>query len=359
MEKKRPKNVAVSADAKASAARGRITLKQLAEACGVSVGTVSQCLRNPENVRYSEKTRRMIQEKAQELNYIPNGIAAGLREGKTKNLGVVIPWNTPELMDGAVLEAKQHGYTLSIHFTYSPDADAELNALRRVITQRLDGLLWLAPNAVMTKSYAWAIEQLRQSSIQTVFFNHALADMPEAGVVAMDDRDSFQRVLDGFRKSKCSKIICISGRKHTVAMRRIKLLEEKFRKIGISTETIVAGDSLDFSAFAKKVGKKFKRTGVIALNDHVGVDVVKYARQAGLRMPEDIQLVTFGDMLIGGRHRIGEVSWPTMTAVQHPYGEMARSAVRILIESIESGQGTQGKVVKFPSVYVKRETTFS
>ena len=59
-----------------------VTIKDIAQKCGLSITTVSLVLNNKDS-RISEKTRQMITEAAQELNYVPNRMAVGLATKKT------------------------------------------------------------------------------------------------------------------------------------------------------------------------------------------------------------------------------------------------------------------------------------
>src|SRR5690606_9234250 len=65
------------------------TIKDIAQALGVSVATVSRALRDTYDV--SETTRERVLKKAEELNYKPNVYAVGLAGGKSTNIGILIP----------------------------------------------------------------------------------------------------------------------------------------------------------------------------------------------------------------------------------------------------------------------------
>ncbi|MCE5001255.1 LacI family DNA-binding transcriptional regulator [Staphylococcus pseudoxylosus] len=66
-----------------------VTLKDVAEACGVSYSTVSKALKNSQLVK--PKTKQMIQQKAVEMNYIPNHSARALVSKKSGTIGLIWP----------------------------------------------------------------------------------------------------------------------------------------------------------------------------------------------------------------------------------------------------------------------------
>lgn len=66
-----------------------VTLKDVAEACGVSYSTVSKALKNSQLVK--PNTKQMIQQKALEMNYIPNHSARALVSKKSGTIGLIWP----------------------------------------------------------------------------------------------------------------------------------------------------------------------------------------------------------------------------------------------------------------------------
>ena len=76
-----------------------ISIKDIAEACGVSTATVSKALNNREDV--NPATRERVQETARQLGYLPNAMARALKTKKSYNIGVL-------MMDKAQNGLKHH-----------------------------------------------------------------------------------------------------------------------------------------------------------------------------------------------------------------------------------------------------------
>lgn len=331
-----------------------VTIHMIAEQLGLSQGAVSQCLRNPENTRFSKKTRERVLAKARELNYIPNRLAAGLREGKTKFLSMVVPWNTPELLDTAELEAKKNGYGLSIHFTVGPDLDAERKAIQYALGQRVDGLIWMPSDTAW--GYTRTISLLRQSGMRTVFLEAALPGMPEAGLVEVDYETPLQGVLQGYRKSKCEQMIYIfPERSHQMRARRVAVFEGFLKRWHISGEIVEVGD--DFERITALVDRLPPSCGIICDGDWYAIHLIQCLKKKQLRIPEDVQLAVVGDMLLGGSFRLGEICEPHYSAIRRPSGEMARRAVQMLIHAVENSFSGSLPRVLLDSEWISRDTT--
>lgn len=65
-----------------------VTIRDIAQACGVSIATVSNVLNGKKNV--SEEMRNRVMEKVREMNYTPNSIAKNLKTKKTRTMGIMI-----------------------------------------------------------------------------------------------------------------------------------------------------------------------------------------------------------------------------------------------------------------------------
>lgn len=332
-----------------------VTLKMVAESCGVSVGAVSQCLRNPANKRFAESTRAMILAKARELNYTPNRMAAGLREGRTRYLSLVVPWNTPEMLDAAELEAAAHGYGLSIHFTVSPDLEAERKAIQYSVEQRVDGLLWLPSDTAW--GYTQTINRLRRSNTLTVFLEVGLPGLPEAGLVEVDYETSLIEVLQGYRVSGLKRLaLFTSGSGHQMRARRAAVFKSFCDRGDLHGEIVEVKNEQEMAERLDAL--RGERCGLICEADWLGVDALRWARSRGVEFPQSMQLTVIGDILIGGRFRVGELCQPNYSAIRRPSGEMARTAVRLLIEALEKKTfGEQLPRRCLSAEFIPRETT--
>jgi LacI family transcriptional regulator len=122
-----------------------IRLVDIAARVGVSVMTVSKALRDRPDV--SAKTRARIKMAAQEMGYVPDSTALGLRLGTSKLLGLVIPATTNPIFARMVMaieeQAHELGYDMVLMHTQNLAAREEA-CLRRLLSRRVDGI-FVAP----------------------------------------------------------------------------------------------------------------------------------------------------------------------------------------------------------------------
>ena len=126
----------------------RTSLADIAESLNISKSTVSFVLNGKgKQFNISQKTQKLILEKAKELNYVPNFFAKGLREGKTQTIGLVLadisnPFYS-ELSKAIQESLYEKGYSLFIVST-NDDPGMEIKLMRDLILRSVDALI-IAP----------------------------------------------------------------------------------------------------------------------------------------------------------------------------------------------------------------------
>lgn len=122
-----------------------VRLKDIAQKIGVSVMTVSKALRDEPDV--SAATRSRIKHLAQQMGYVPDSTAQGLRSRTTKLLGIAIPSITNPIYARVFFaieeKARDLGYDLLLAHTQSLPEREEF-CIRRFLSRRVDGL-FIAP----------------------------------------------------------------------------------------------------------------------------------------------------------------------------------------------------------------------
>ena len=121
----------------------RITLKDIAGACGYSVNTVSRALRGDE--RLSEATRSLIRETAGRMGYIPNTMASSLRSGRSRMIAVIVNdlrnQHFCDLINRMDRELRARNYNLMILCMQLEDELAE-KLIHTAISLSVDGILY-------------------------------------------------------------------------------------------------------------------------------------------------------------------------------------------------------------------------
>jgi DNA-binding LacI/PurR family transcriptional regulator len=195
-----------------------VTLKNIAQICGVDVSTVSRALRNDPRVR--EDTRSFINKKAAELGYNPNLAARHLVSGKTLNLWMIIP----DLKQAVVQEPAQYlseslnrkGYDLLITL-YQNDTETFAHLMNRLSQNVADGAFIIPPTDYKQVSYL----PLIQKKFPLVFIDRK-PDFKECTTVTTANSDASANLVKKCLKAGAKKFVILFAEDNSAALARLK-----------------------------------------------------------------------------------------------------------------------------------------
>ena len=298
-----------------------------------------------------------VQKLAEELHYEPNQAAISFKQGKTMTLGVILPSLGEEFFSMAIngIEdvATQNKYTVLIGQSHD-NTEREVQIVDTMRRHRVDGLV--VSLAKTTKSYEH-FEQLEKYNIPVVFFDRVPGN-PDAYTVSCNLQNSSVELVDWLVQQGHKKIGFIKGPDAILHSReRLIGYQEGLKKHRIKPDTafVVATDlsgKKTNDAMHKLLALKNRPTAVIAFNDYVALDAIKYARSQGVRINKDISFVSYANLPI-----TSYMDYPPVASVeQFPY-QQAEKATQILLQLItskEAGDNIPRKVLLESKVIVNK-----
>ncbi len=331
-----------------------VTMKDIAKHCGVSGGSVSQVLRNPENPRFTPETRKLILETAAKLEYRQNPLSRALRTNKTNLLGLMLPWNEPEIMDCIERVASENGYKLLIQFTAHPRAGMEMEALRSFIDWNVDGIIW-EPSSMTNDDFLPLLKKIKQEGPPLVMLERGI-DGIHFPLVETDYAPAINKCMKHLKEQGYGKAAFVFD------INRSGLLDNKLNAI----HEAAAGYQLDFDSFWISQNDMSRQDGlreILTKPENANTayfcyawltaDLVEAMESLNMRAPEDIGIIMLIDMLIAGRLRVSNLLRPKITAIRTNSRELAELAVNRLLAEIQ-----QGKPKESPQYYDTAELVF-
>ena len=308
------------------------TIKEIARRLNVSVSTVSRALHDHPSIGL--RTKMQVQKLAAELNYEPNQAAISFKQGKTSTIGVILPNLGEEFFSTAIngIEniATENNYTVLIGQSHD-DMDREKKIVDTMRRHRVDGLI--ASLSKNTTSYEH-FQQLEKYSIPVVFFDR-VPDLPEAYTVSCDLKNSSLQLVDWLVEKGYRQIGFINGPDSMLpSAERLHGYMEGLKKNKLtSNPAYIVKTDLDkestFAAMQQLLSLPKPPAAVIAFNDYVALDAIKYSRNNGLKINKDIFFASFANLPM-----TSYLDEPPLVSVeQFPY-EQAERATGILIDLI-------------------------
>lgn len=338
--------------------RDAVTMKDVARLAGVSQSTVSRVLTpTSSGVVISEETRSRVLAAVRELDYHPNQYARTLRGQKSQMIAMMIadisnPFYHP--MVRAVQDvAFQHRYDVLI--ANSDHArEKEMLFLESVVRRPVDGVI-LVP-------YHIADAELDELITRTGVAVGAIGghiQHPLVDTASADDAQASLDLIDWLIRQRGHRRIAMlcADRRFPVTIRRLDAFRRAMAaaSLDIPSEYVVEGDwSVESGqrGLASLIALDPPPTAVFAASDTIAIGALEMAKEAGLRVPEDVAIVGFDD--------IPEAHWvrPRLTTVAQFPADMGRLLATALFERIErhGDPDLQRQVFEVACRFVERES---
>lgn len=312
-----------------------VRLKDIAYRAGVSVMTVSKALRDAKDISAATKAR--IKDMAEAMGYVPDAAAAGLRTRSTRLLGLVIPTLTNPIFARLVMAieewAYQHGYAVLLMHSHN-DPPREEQCIRRLLSRRVDGL-FISPASRMESS-AKVFEELRGSGMPVVILGSRAKFCAGFPCVESDDLAAAASVTRHLIELGHRRIAFFAGPQvspwaqdrlagYKKALREAKL-ELDDRLVFQAGATIEEGEK----AAAQFSNEATDATAIQAVNDLVAIGAGSLLLRQGVRIPQDLSLAGFGNVLISEHFRV------PLTTVRQPKFRLGVAAMELMLAQLRN-----------------------
>jgi len=318
------------------------TIKEIAKKLNISISTVSRALHDHPSIGLRTKTR--VQQLAKELQYEPNQTAIFFQQRKTFTIGVILPELSEDFFSSAISgiedSANKNNYTVLLGQSHDNE-EREKQIVETMKKHRVDGLL--VSISKNTSNYDH-FEKLRKFAIPVVFFDR-IPNMTNIHYVACNMTSGTVKAVDFLLKKGHRIIGMINGPEKLFASQErtegyLKAL--KMHKLKYDPSLIVSSDLTKEGtqeAMRQLMSQRRKPTAIVAFNDYVALDAVKYARELKMKINKDICFVSYANLPMSHY-----TEFPPLASVeQFPYqqGQKAtETLMELLSENKEETQAT-------------------
>ncbi len=330
------------------------SIKEVAKLAGVSLGTVSNVLNQPERV--AEPTRQRVLDAIARLGYVRNDSARQLRAGSSRQIAIVVldvanPFFT-DVVSGAESAAEEHGVSVLV-CNSSQDAGRERRHLDLLEEQRIRGVLITPVDDARTSR----LEQLIQRGTPVVLVDRGSGWRNRCSV-AVDD------VLGG--RLAGEHLVALGHRRIAFVGGPMAIPQVTDRHTGVSLAvqgtaelveittpnlTVAAGRTA--AGRLAEMAAQTRPTAVFCANDLLALGVLQEMTRRGVRVPEDISIVGYDDI------EFAEAAAVPLSSVRQPREQLGRTATQLLLEEIEADGHHEHRHVVFQPELVVRDSSNS
>ncbi len=314
----------------------KFTIRDIARAADVSVGTVSRVLNSHATVR--PELRRKVQRAIDDLGYVPNAVAQSMRMGSTRTIGCVLrEINISQLADfvkAAHDVLDEAGFSLVISNSEGRE-DRERELLGRLASRQADGVMIGPYTPVMGEFEAF----LRGLTIPIVLVDR---DQPVwADAVMADHADGMRLAVGHLLDIGHRRVALITGEANLYAARGMNPDPSL-----IHAASFLPGSGFRFTS--AMLGAREPPTAVIAGGIDMLAGVLRAVRGRGLRIPEDISIVG------SGRSELAELFAPAISVVTWDQAEVGRIAAGMLLDRLRNQGVQEPRRVLVPNEFILR-----
>ncbi len=308
-----------------------MNLREIASRAKVSIATVSRTIHRVPTVRPA--IARRVQKVIDEVGYYPNIHARALVSGRSRIFGLVVSEITnpffPEIAQTFEDLGVEHKYEVLLSSVTSNPGRLEM-AARRMIELRVDGV------AILTFGREDAlIESFRLLKVPAVAIDVEPSE-PLLKTLRIDYRHGIRQAVQHLAALGHMGIAFVGGPAHlkTALARRIAF-QECMDEIGlrVSPEFLMEGDytlEAGKKAMAALAAAPVRPSAVICFNDMTAIGVMREAFELSIQIPRDLSVVGFDDT------HFAQFTTPPLTTVRMSQAEIARTAFRALLDSVET-----------------------
>lgn len=314
-----------------------VTLKDIAKALNLSISTISKALNDSHEI--GAATKQKVLDYAKQHRYSPNRMAKGLKEGKSRSIGVVVcslDNNViAQMLDGIHKVSTDRSYQ-TIIMQSKESEKLESACIELLYAGGVDGIL-ISPS-YQTTNFSYLIS-LQQSGTPIVLFDRLIDKIDTHKVGADNFKGAYEAtkhlIQNGYRNIahlNTNTILSIAtdrlnGYKQALADNGIEFREELLRSFNY-TDIVTLNENLE-EAIKYYMNLKNKPDAIFTATDQISTRCLVTLNRLGYRIPEDIALIGFTNT------ELAEAMNPPLSTVHQPAFEIGQLAAEKLISLIE------------------------
>ena len=327
-----------------------VSLRDVAMAAQVSVGTVSNVLNRPEVV--APMTLARVQEIIKDLGFVPNGFARHLRSGHSRTLGLIVPDVAnpffTEVARGVEDAASKRDY--AVFLCNSDESSAKEDRYVKVlIQQQVRGVL-ITPADVK----ADRLDLMRERGIAVTLLDRELKGRKQCSV-SVDDVHGGQIAIEHLTGLGHTYIAWVSGPE--------SIPQFADRGAGVAKAATVANATIETirvplmnAAKGEEAAKKIIEldkmpTAIFCSNDLLALGVMRVLLENKIRIPEQVSILGYDDIAFAPSAAV------PLSSIAQPSYQMGVTAADLLLNECEDGDSHEHQQIRFQPQLVERAST--
>lgn len=312
------------------------TLKDIANALGLSTSTVSRALRDTYEI--SAKTKKLVFDYAEKINYQPNPNALSLKERRTKSIGVVVSEVAnhyfSQAINGIESIAYDRGYHVIITQTHESYAREKIN-VQHLASRSIDGLLVSLSAETDDTSH---LKYLHERGMPMVFFDRVPNNINTHKITANNEQGAFD-ATSHLIKSGRKRIAHLTSSEHlSISIERLRGYTAALNKYDLKVNPDYIKHCPHGGMFPEEteqavselINLKDKPDAIFIAGDRLSIGCLEVLKKLDITVPGQMAIAGFSNSDV-----LNLFEYP-ISSVRQPAFEMGEAATEMLLQLIES-----------------------
>lgn len=327
----------------------KITITEVAKKLNVSISTISRALNDHHSI--SEKTKIRVRKAAEELNYSPNNVAASLRSGKVKSIGVMIPKINSNFMSNCIYGIESVTYPAGFNLIIcqsNEGYDKEVQSIKALIDNQVSGIIVSLSTETFDQNH---IKNIIDKNIPLVLFDRISESFQVDSVVNDDYKitiEAMEHLID--KKYKNIAILCGPTHIYVYKNRMEGYLEAlKRHNLVINKDWIAEGIQTKenaIEAITTFFSSENKPDAVFCTSDTIALGVIQTLQKMNIKIPEEVGVIGYSN------DSFADIIHPTLTSIEQYPQDIGANAAELMLDLIENDLSSN-KVKAHKNVHIQ------
>ena len=333
------------------------TIKQVALASNVSTQTVSRVINNRPDVAL--ETRERVMATIKEIGYQPNALARRLKYGRTYTIGFILPDISNPFFSNAIkaaynyIQNSEYKHYELLFYNTDGHPEREKRGIDLFVARQMEGIIIASSGSNSTIEHIRQI--LKNKDIVIVAVDNQLGDLNIDLVTSDNFHGAYMlttHLLDLGHKS----IAVITGPlNESSSKERLNGYKTALTERGISfnEKIVVTGDWTKESGISETIRLlqlKPRPTAIFGFNNSLSMGALSALKTQGVKVPDDIALVSFDDV------EYGNFLNPALTSTNTSWYDLGQASAKLLLDRITNGSSKPQQCIKLPISMIIRES---
>lgn len=316
----------------------RVTIREIARMCGVSMQTVSRVINNRPDV--APATRQAVETAIASVGFRPSAVARSLVQRRSQTLGVIVTgleyFGVAETLNGITEASQTSDFALLLKELATDDVEGFIPAIDFLIGHRVEGLIIFAPPGAGSV----ASIQARFPTTRPPIALLKSEPSTEFSTISIDDRGGARMATRHLLALGRRRIGHIAGpQTWHEARERVDGWRSALAEAGVEAGPVAYGDWSSASgeaAFLELLETGSPLDAVFVANDQMALGLLHVAYSRGMAIPDELAVVGFDGLLEGAQFT------PSLTTIVQPLRELGRLAVKEVVAHIDADADVAG-----------------